>query len=59
MTYLQIDVKLRLTDGEVIPKPGGYTTYLTSPVRKVSFSGEVGMCVCVRMLNAWHQAAAT
>lgn len=53
MTCLQIDVKLRLTDGEVIPKPWGYTTYFTSPVRKVAFSGEVGMCVCVRVLKVW------
>lgn len=47
MTCLQIDVKLRLTDGEVISKPWGYTTHFTSPVRKVAFSGEVGM------LKAW------
>lgn len=42
---LQIDVKLRLTGREVIPKPGGYTTYFSTHVRKAAPAGDGGMCV--------------
>lgn len=48
---LQIDVKLRLTGREVIPKPGGYTTYFTTHARKAGDDGDVSVCPQFFLLN--------